>query len=73
MIEVGDKVKYYGSLAYYHKFDFIVVELFEYCDVQYAMLQGPEMDIWIERCRVSKLTLVEKRKNNDCNSSSSLP
>lgn len=60
MIEKGDEVTYRGSITEYHTYVFTVTDLFTYKDVECARLQGPKFSVWIERCRVSNLTLVAK-------------
>lgn len=62
VIVVGDMVTYSGSLTQYHGIEFSVIELFDFMDVPCAMLQGPRLDIWIKRCRVSNLQLVEEEE-----------
>lgn len=57
--QVGDKVRYSGSLTEYHKYIFTIKELFMYLDIECALLQGPRIGIWIERCRVSNLERVD--------------
>ncbi len=58
-LKVGDRVSYHGSLEYYHEYEFTITKLFEFNDIGCAMLQGPRMDIWIERCRVSNLRKLD--------------
>lgn len=70
-IKVGDRVTYSGSLTYYHEFEFSVLELFTFNGgVECAMLQGPRLDIWIRRCRVSNLTLVQDETCPACDAPS---
>lgn len=57
--QVGDKVRYSGSLSEYHKYVFTIKKLFMYSGIECALLQGPRFDIWIERCRISNLERVD--------------
>lgn len=63
--QVGDLVRYSGSLTSYHPYDFTILDLFEFQGVPCARLQGPKFGIWIERCRVSNLTHTTPKKCAD--------
>lgn len=63
-IECGDTVTYHGSLTEYHPYEFRVLKLWKERGIECALLQGPHLDIWIKRCRVSNLVLVEKESQN---------
>lgn len=57
-MKVGDKVTYHGSIDHYHPYTFTIAEIFEFNGIECCRLNGPKMDIWIERCRLSNVKEV---------------